>query len=280
MPTTDDELLDLIEHFLVTCLEVPRQLRLLTLAGMPARVSRLTFASLNAVGFGRFSDSEQARTALAEVERFFGARGLPYSWLVGSRDTPPELQDLLAARGLRRLGGMVVLGLDDLTRPIPPRQAVTIRPIGREWQERAAQLTALAFQVRMDGVMLGLEALRLHEAAGRCVGRAAFVEGVEGPAAVLYALYPPGDQVILENAATHPDFQRRGLFTALVSAHLAEARDRGRAGALIAAMDTTAGPICARLGFRELGRIQIWVRHRRAEKNPLRRVAQSFRRGL
>ncbi|GGJ95109.1 hypothetical protein GCM10010123_26130 [Pilimelia anulata] len=81
-----------------------------------------------------------------------------------------------------------------------------------------------------------------------------WVDRVGGaPAASARAHYPPGSALVeLAGGRTVPAYRRRGCFTALVGARLAEALARGRRYAVVDALPTSA-PTLLRRGFREVG---------------------------
>ena len=85
------------------------------------------------------------------------------------------------------------------------------------------------------------------------------------PVAWSFLVYLPDSPIVLlGGAATLPEHRGHGLYTALVARRLADARADGRTAAVIQADRATSAPICARLGFRELCSLDVFVR---AEKS-------------
>jgi GNAT superfamily N-acetyltransferase len=71
-----------------------------------------------------------------------------------------------------------------------------------------------------------------------------------------------GDNCDITLVATLPEARGRGMAGALIRRALADARERGcRTTTLVA---TRLGyPVYARLGYRDLGRLQMWERRKR-----------------
>jgi GNAT superfamily N-acetyltransferase len=88
-----------------------------------------------------------------------------------------------------------------------------------------------------------------------------YVARVEGRAAACVAALDAGDDCAIFNVGTLSQARGRGLCTGLMRKALAEARRRGCTTTSLQA--TTMGrPIYARLGYRELGVIEMWERRR------------------
>jgi GNAT superfamily N-acetyltransferase len=90
-----------------------------------------------------------------------------------------------------------------------------------------------------------------------------YVARLDGrPAACVAALDAGGDCGIW-NVGTVADARERGLATALMRQALVDARDRGCATTSLQA--TAMGrPVYQRLGYRDLGAIEMWERRRAA----------------
>jgi GNAT superfamily N-acetyltransferase len=80
------------------------------------------------------------------------------------------------------------------------------------------------------------------------------------PAAGMMTLDHEGD-CLIAFVATHPEARGRGLATALMTRALLDARERGCATTSLQA--TKMGqPVYERLGYRDLGPIQMWERRK------------------
>jgi GNAT superfamily N-acetyltransferase len=95
------------------------------------------------------------------------------------------------------------------------------------------------------------------------VARLPSERGVCRPASCLVVFYV-GEDAYVGLVATRKEAQRRGLAGELLRFALREARDRGLTSTTLEA--TTAGaPVYVRLGYRDLGVIQMWERRVRNE---------------
>ena len=70
---------------------------------------------------------------------------------------------------------------------------------------------------------------------------------------------PDSPIVLLGGAATVPEARGHGAYTALVKRRLDDARADGREAAIIQADRNTSAPICAKLGFKELCSLELYV---------------------
>ena len=107
-----------------------------------------------------------------------------------------------------------------------------------------------------------VEAQRRDRAGERdAVDLRAFVAIDDGePVAWSYLVYiPESPIVLLGGAATLPEARGQGAYTALVKRRLDDARADGREAAVIQADRNTSAPICAKLGFRELCSLEVYV---------------------
>src|SRR2546426_793986 len=91
----------------------------------------------------------------------------------------------------------------------------------------------------------------------RCRGYFAYVDA--RPVAWSFLVYLDAPFVLLGGAGTLPEHRGRGLYTALVARRLADACADGRTAAVIQADRETSAPICAKLGFRELCGLELFV---------------------
>jgi GNAT superfamily N-acetyltransferase len=105
----------------------------------------------------------------------------------------------------------------------------------------------------------------LDEAFARAIGSVpgasvhAYVARVDGSPAASTVTFDHGDDCYVGFVATLPPARGGGLATELMTHAVFDARERGCATATLQA--TTMGqPIYARLGFRELGPIEMWER--------------------
>lgn len=181
--------------------------------------------------------------ALAET---YEARGIG-AWTVWVPDRDRETARLLAERGhlLDAAPRAMAIGLADLG-PLPAAPpGIEAGPgevaLATALNDRAYGYDEGAFAAAVTGET----ALRWHVA----------YEGETPVASVGTIAF--GDDCCVTGVATHPDHQGRGIATWLMVRALAEAREGGARTASLRA--TRAGaPIYARLGFLDLGFVEMW----------------------
>ena len=192
---------------------------------------------------------EAIAASLGELERAYEAAGVD-AWTVWVPQVDLETAALLKSAGhvLDAAPEAMVLQLSDLE---------GVDPGDLDWSREPS----LSFVARANDAAYGYEV----DTFGRAIGATpagtyrmyvARDEGVD--AAVLGTLDCSQDCAVLW-VATLPAAQGRGLAKRLLSIALTEARDRGCSTATLQA--TRAGaPVYRRLGFREVGALQMWER--------------------
>lgn len=183
---------------------------------------------------------------IGALEALYESNGVR-AWTVWVPDHDRESARLLAARGHSldaepRAMAMELAGLG----PRPPAPAgIDPGPIGAD---ACAELNDLAYGYGPDGFRAGLAgetSIRWHGA----------FDGAT-PAGCVGAI-EVGEDCCVTGVATPPEYRGRGIASWLVHRALEEARDAGKTTASLQA--TRAGaPLYERLGFRDLGFIEMW----------------------
>ena len=198
---------------------------------------------------------------IAEVRSWFAERGRDdFTWMVGTRSTPADLGERLVEHGAaREADGQEVVAMVLTEEPaavagvelrvvetfedalvsrgllasafgIPPELVTSDEELSRSWRETQADGAARTFLAFVDGT---------------AVGRATCVATEPGPLQLL------GGSVM-------PAYRGRGVYRALVRARWDEAVRRGTP-ALVTQAGRMSKPILERLGFRQVGRVQMLV---------------------
>jgi len=185
--------------------------------------------------------------ALEEVYESHGVR----AWTVWVPDGDRESARLLGARGhsLDAAPRAMAMELADLGGEPPAPEGVAPGPIE---PTACAELNDRAYGYGEDGFRAGLggeTAIRWH---GAYAG--------ETPVGCLGAI-AVGDDCCVTGVATPPEHRGRGIASWLLARALAEAREEGLVSASLQA--TKAGaPLYERIGFRDLGFIEMWEMRR------------------
>ena len=260
MPVIESDLLDAIETGLFLIPELPGRLEHLAIPGLLGRVAEVPHPLANMVGGARLETGERAETTIRQVRELFAERGAPFGWVTGPSDTPAGLPARLQTAGLTKVVQMAGMALTDLERPIRANAAVRVREMRDEDVAAANEVLATGFDFPLALAELLMEAMRAG--TPRLGGRQylAFVEEREDPVAVSLSVRVPGTSILmLGGAATLPEYRGRGIYTSLVARRVADGRAEGCEAAIIQAVRTTSAPICAHLGFKELGALDQWI---------------------
>lgn len=203
---------------------------------------------MNSVIYDRGADVLSKR---GELDAWYRGGGVE-AWTVWV----PE-DDHRAANGLDEAGhaldgvpGAMVLDLDSFELPPEPE----CDDWGPATTAEVGAVNDVAYSFNDGSFAIAAEAMdpdRFHLYAARDGGRALCVLGVHdsgGDAGVFFV-------------GTVPDARGRGLAGALLGQALAEARGRGNDISTLQATKMGA-PVYARLGYRHIGRLQMWERRR------------------
>lgn len=261
MRVTQTDLLDAIETSLFTVPEVPGRLRHLAIPGLLGRITNVPHPLANMVGAARLEESGRAAETVRHVRSLFEERQLPFGWVTGPSDTPPNLGSLLVDAGLNKVVEMAGMALTDLRREIAVNPAVRVRPMEEADVAIATEIAAESFGFPHAVAELFMTAMRCGTAGAPGRQYLAYVEDREDPVAVSFAVRLPGTRILLlGGAATLPEYRGRGVYTSLVARRLSDGRADGCETAVIQAVRTTSAPICRKLGFVELCGLEQWVR--------------------
>jgi GNAT superfamily N-acetyltransferase len=192
-----------------------------------------------------------------QAKATFGARNLPYLWVIDPGTQPPDFEAQLAARGFRpdphaeettvmilpadaAVAAPAVKGLEirDALADLESFQAsdrAAAEAFGETKMMENPNLAAMQERRRLNAVMAGNRRLLLATVNGEPAGSGSLT------------LYPPQGAMI-NGGAVRPAFRGLGVYRALVAARLEIARNEGAAGLAVQA-GAMSQPILSRLGF-------------------------------
>ena len=213
-----------------------------------------TLGAYNFIGWWTFGADETAAAVTREAA-FFRAKGV--QWKVYDHDGPPNLAAALLAAGFEEDGPETFLVLD--TDAVSPAFDA---PAGIEVREVRDPAGAGDLVAVSESAFGRDEPWRLEQLVGR----------LDDPTQALFVAYDGGVPVSsgrlelapgkafagLYGGGTRPDYQRRGVYRALVAARAAEARRRGHRYLTVDARETSR-PILERIGFHPLTTIRDWT---------------------
>jgi hypothetical protein len=199
--------------------------------------------------------AEEVDDVLEEVRSLLRARGRGRTqWEVGSSAEPPELVDLLLARGLARDKDPYTVALI-LTAPPPPPVAGIVARRVETFEEYAAahEVGWQAFEMPEDEVAEGRALLAQRWREAPIITHAAWLDD-EIVSAGTCAPTPHG--LLLYGGATVSRARGRGAYRALLRARWDEAVARGTP-ALITQGGSMSRPILERVGFEPVGHVHV-----------------------
>ena len=196
----------------------------------------------------------------AEIERVkahYVAHGVPFLWRVTPACRPVDLGARLVAHGLGHFETVCCLVAEPLAFDAPRDPRMRIERVTPESAELYVATLAVAWNVPPPG-RLRMRALVDRELA-RAEARQAFFLGYldDEPRGVAAMSYFPGS-VHFSGSAVHPDARGQGLYRSMILHRMALLRAEGHPLVTVHAVSNTSAPICKRMGFREVGRMDAW----------------------
>lgn len=204
--------------------------------------------------FRRGGFNEIAHAVLAEpdadavIDRTiaeYRALGIAFRWTVGPGSAPADLGERLARRGLVRSHSRGMARSTRIEHALPP--GVTVEEIDTSRIDTYTDVMAQGWDT--DPALLHA----VHEAVLSVPASErrqrlflAYVDGVPAGTAS-YVAFPRSAYLL--GGVVLPAFRRRGAYRALVTARLADARQRGLVLATTRARESTSVPLLERLGF-------------------------------
>ena len=103
----------------------------------------------------------------------------------------------------------------------------------------------------------------------------AFLENKDNPVSYGVSIYYEKEKVvILQGSGTVGAFRRKGIYTKLVAARIADACDMGMETAVIQAINSTSMPICQKIGFQKISDIDLYAYGKANEEHMKRAMSQ------
>ena len=195
-----------------------------------------------------YSDTDALIAALDELARVYEEAGID-AWTVWVPTEDRRAAAALSAAGHALDGVPRDMGasLDEMD--LEARFELDLEP-EPSWVD-VAEINESAYYASQGGSYFGPALARLDERP--------YLARVDGRPAACLAIADIDDDAYVQLVATRPDFQRRGLAGELLRLALREARDRGMRTTTLEG--TAAGaPVYTRVGYRDLGELQMWER--------------------
>ena len=219
--------------------------------------SGLPFAPFNSVAGARFGVDADAR--IEEILDWYRERGVPFSWWLGPRDSPPDLGRRLEAHGLEpdaeAVPGMA-LDLRRRLREAPGPAGLTIERVRDEASfEFVVDIVIAAF----GGLAWLRDGLRRFALLGFADGnpQRTYLARLDGRPVGTALGFHAGSVLGIYNVAVLSDARGRGIGGAVTRAALQAGADDG---CRIAVLESTAlgHPVYERLGFRDVAEYRVY----------------------
>lgn len=254
----------------------PGEVEPLEINGITGRISNIDSYGLNCVGLSKLS-GESAEDVIRKVIACYSERKKNFTWLVGPSSSPHNLGSLLEKNGLIKIPQVCMSGMYAHLKELKVKgnEDVTVekKPISKITEYADLLASAYGF-----GESVGAFAIRskliVHSGDGGNL-YLAFLENKDNPVAYGVSVYYEKEKVvILQGSGTVGAFRRKGIYTKLVAARIADACDMGMETAVIQAINSTSMPICQKIGFQKISDIDLYAYGKANEEHMKRAMSQ------
>jgi len=229
----------------------------LGIAGLRGRITKVSHPLANLCGDARFSERE-CDAMIEKVRHRYG--DLAFGWVTGPSTRPADLPQRLEDAGLGHADSISGMTLTDLATPIAVNPSVRVEETPMKSLLGETEMMARAYAMPVEVMRTFNELIAATADRVKSRGYFGYVDGNDKPVAWSFLVYlPDSPTVLLGGAATLEEYRGQGLYSALVARRLADARADRRTAAIIQGDRRTSAPICAKLGFREICGLEIFV---------------------
>lgn len=254
----------------------PGEVEPLEINGITGRISNIDSYGLNCVGLSKLS-GESAEVVIRKVIACYSERKKNFTWLVGPSSSPHNLGSLLEKNGLIKIPQVCMSGMHAHLKELKVKgnEDVTVekKPISKITEYADLLASAYGFGESVEAFAIRSK-LIVHSGDGGNL-YLAFLENKDNPVAYGVSVYYEKEKVvILQGSGTVGAFRRKGIYTKLVAARIADACDMGMETAVIQAINSTSMPICKKIGFRKISDIDLYAYGKANEEHMKRAMSQ------
>lgn len=209
---------------------------------------------LNTVALAVLAPGEADQVIDATVAGY-RALGVPFRWRVDRQSAPADLGARLAQRGLvpREVIGMA-RAITDADRAPPPTPDIAVERIDLASEPRFTAVMAAGWEGE-PAALAQVHRCALADPTGR---HELYLARFRGEPAATAGSVMFARSAYLVGGVVLPAFRGVGLYRALVAARIAAAASAGRVLATCQARASSAAPVLARLGFRQVARLMSY----------------------
>lgn len=239
----------------------PGEVEPLEINGITGRISNIDSYGLNCVGRSKLS-GESAEDVIRKVIACYSERKKNFTWLVGPSSSPHNLGSLLEKNGLIKIPQVCMSGMYAHLKELKVKGNEDVRvekkPISKITEYADLLASAYGFGESVEAFAIRSK-LIVHSGDGGNL-YLAFLENKDNPVAYGVSVYYEKEKVvILQGSGTVGAFRRKGIYTKLVAARIADACDMGMETAVIQAINSTSMPICQKIGFQKISDIDLYA---------------------
>lgn len=248
----------------------------LEINGITGRISNIDSYGLNCVGLSKLS-GESAEVVIRKVIACYSERKKNFTWLVGPSSSPHNLGSLLEKNGLIKIPQVCMSGMYAHLKELKVKGNEDVRvekkPISKITEYADLLASAYGFGESVEAFAIRSK-LIVHSGDGGNL-YLAFLENKDNPVAYGVSVYYEKEKVvILQGSGTVGAFRRKGIYTKLVAARIADACDMGMETAVIQAINSTSMPICQKIGFQKISDIDLYAYGKANEEHMKRAMSQ------
>ncbi len=248
----------------------------LEINGITGRISNIDSYGLNCVGLSKLS-GESAEVVIRKVIACYSERKKNFTWLVGPSSSPHNLGSLLEKNGLIKIPQVCMSGMYAHLKELKVKGNEDVRvekkPISKITEYADLLASAYGFGESVEAFAIRSK-LIVHSGDGGNL-YLAFLENKDNPVAYGVSIYYEKEKVvILQGSGTVGAFRRKGIYTKLVAARIADACDMGMETAVIQAINSTSMPICQKIGFQKISDIDLYAYGKANEEHMKRAMSQ------
>ncbi len=254
----------------------PGEVEPLEINGITGRISNIDSYGLNCVGLSKLS-GESAEVVIRKVIACYSERKKNFTWLVGPSSSPHNLGSLLEKNGLIKIPQVCMSGMYAHLKELKVKGNEDVRvekkPISKITEYADLLASAYGFGESVEAFAIRSK-LIVHSGDGGNL-YLAFLENKDNPVAYGVSIYYEKEKVvILQGSGTVGAFRRKGIYTKLVAARIADACDMGMETAVIQAINSTSMPICQKIGFQKISDIDLYAYGKANEEHMKRAMSQ------
>ena len=254
----------------------PGEVEPLEINGITGRISNIDSYGLNCVGLSKLS-GESAEVVIRKVIACYSERKKNFTWLVGPSSSPHNLGSLLEKNGLIKIPQVCMSGMHAHLKELKVKGNEDVRvekkPISKITEYADLLASAYGFGESVEAFAIRSK-LIVHSGDGGNL-YLAFLENKDNPVAYGVSVYYEKEKVvILQGSGTVGAFRRKGIYTKLVAARIADACDMGMETAVIQAINSTSMPICQKIGFQKISDIDLYAYGKANEEHMKRAMSQ------